>query len=133
MKPIAYEQISGPEFARLIGPDDLILIPISAPENHGEHLPLGTDLYISEAIAKQTAEVYLRLAPGAKVFLYPGVSIGGATIRGRGSVKIRSKELRKDLTFLGGGLFCRAFGRLRFCQATGACPMSRRWTWRLRR
>jgi len=52
------------ELARLSWPDardaireaDVALLPVGAMEQHGPHLPLGTDWYIASHIAHETAE-----------------------------------------------------------------------------
>ena len=117
-----YEELSGPAFASRIGPKDVIFIPISAPENHGEHLPLGTDLYISEEVSLRAAIRYAKKHPEDNIFLYPCITIGGATIRGRGSVKIRSSQLRKALLFLGKRLIKQGFLRILFISGHGGVP-----------
>jgi len=65
------------ELARLNWPDaqDAIrrsrvaLLPVGATEQHGPHLPLGTDWYIAQHIARETAEQDALL-------LLPGFSVG---------------------------------------------------------
>lgn len=122
MKPIAYDEISGPKFAKIMGSKDVIFIPTSAPENHGPHLPLGTDIYISQKIAEKVADIYAKKYPERKAFVYPALTIGGATIRGRGSVKVKSKDLRQSLKFLGRRLIKQGFRRIVFVSGHGGVP-----------
>ena len=46
---------------------DTVIIPIGSTEQHGYHLPIGTDTYIAEAIAKRMAEHFGAL----KLFAVP--------------------------------------------------------------
>ncbi len=52
------------------------LLPVAAIEQHGPHLPLGTDAYILEAVLKRLAETPPR---SAEVLLLPMQSIGDST------------------------------------------------------
>ncbi len=122
MELIKYDEISGKSFADMISPLDVIIIPISAPENHGPHLPLGTDLYISNALAKKAGELFKEKHPETNIFIYPPIPIGGATIKGAGSVKFRSHLLGKGLTFLGKRLIKQGFRRIAFITAHGGVP-----------
>lgn len=49
---------------------DLAIMPIGAVEQHGLHLPLGTDWIIAQAVARQTAEL---LACERNVYLMPAL------------------------------------------------------------
>ena len=122
MAVIEYNNISGPKFIQDVTSRDVILIPVSAPENHGAHLPLGTDLYISEALARIAGEIYEKSVPDARAYLFPPVSIGGATIRGAGSVKVRSKDLERGLFFLGKRLIKQGFCRIVLFSGHGGVP-----------
>jgi len=75
--------------------DDVLILPISAPENHGPHLPLGTDTILSENLAYRVGVKLARLFPQRRIWLHPVWPLGGATIRGVGSLKIRSHLLRR--------------------------------------
>ncbi len=44
-----YAHLSGPDLADL-GPDTVAVCPLGAIENHGSHLPLGTDTILADAI-----------------------------------------------------------------------------------
>ncbi len=50
----------------------LVLIPIGATEAHGPHLPLGTDVYLSEELARRAARVIEQ--SGARVIIAPSIS-----------------------------------------------------------
>ncbi|TDT16888.1 creatinine amidohydrolase [Ilumatobacter fluminis] len=44
-------ELSSPEAERRIGADSILLCPVGAIEQHGPHLPLGTDLIVVDAFA----------------------------------------------------------------------------------
>lgn len=51
----------------------LILIPISPMEEHGPHLPIGTDVMAAADIAARTANQLENKAPAHAVVLCPAV------------------------------------------------------------
>ena len=66
----------------------VVIVPIGSTEQHGYHLPIGTDVYLAEALAEKTAE-----KTGALV--YPSIHFGYSwSWRGRiGTVTIRQDML----------------------------------------
>jgi len=46
-----YEDLTGPEIAREIGPSSILLLPVGATEQHGPHLPLSVDTVIAHETA----------------------------------------------------------------------------------
>ena len=48
-------ELSSPEAERRIGPDSILLCPVGAIEQHGPHLPLGTDLIVASTNHKGEA------------------------------------------------------------------------------
>ena len=64
--------ITWPEAARLAGSRTLV-VPIGSTEQHGPHLPLGTDTMVVEALCQALAE-----SNPAKVMLSPTISIGAS-------------------------------------------------------
>lgn len=46
-----YEDLTGPEIAREIGPSSILLLPVGAIEQHGPHLPLSVDAVIAHETA----------------------------------------------------------------------------------
>ena len=38
-----------------LAPDTVALLPLGATEQHGPHLPLGTDTFLVETVARQAA------------------------------------------------------------------------------
>ena len=62
-------ELSGPETARVLGPDSVLVLPTGAMEHHGPHLPLITDALIAESVA--TAAVERAAAAGLDVWQLP--------------------------------------------------------------
>ena len=51
-------ELSGPRVGDVLSADSIIIVPLGAVEQHGPHLPLGTDLIVAEAVARATVEVH---------------------------------------------------------------------------
>jgi len=50
-------EMSSPETAKALREVNLAIIPIGSVEQHGKHLPMGTDYYAAEALARRTASL----------------------------------------------------------------------------
>lgn len=122
MEFLHFEKLNGLQFPDIVAPEDVMVIPLSSPEHHGPHLPLGTDGFISEEVAKRAAKEFASCYPNSKIFLYPTLHLGGATISEVGSVKVKSTDLKKCLKFLGRRLIKQGFRRIAFISAHGAPP-----------
>ena len=53
--PATLPEMSGPQVQEMLKVTQTILIPFGAVEDHGAHLPLGTDIYEAREIARRTA------------------------------------------------------------------------------
>lgn len=51
-----YEDLTGPDIAREIGPSSILLLPVGATEQHGPHLPLSVDTVIAHETATAVVE-----------------------------------------------------------------------------
>lgn len=92
-----FEELNWKEIENLDKEKTLILIPMSPPEAHGPHLPIGTDMFVTEEISK---EVIIRLKKKRKrlnPILYPTLVIGycGANIDIPGSVSVDVKTFER--------------------------------------
>lgn len=90
--------------------DVTALLPLGAVEVHGNHLPLGTDAYLAEALAKMVAE---RLGRQACTVL-PVLPYGQVWSLGKapGSISISDDVLRGILEDIGTGLWQAGIKRL---------------------
>lgn len=57
------------------GGPDLVLVPLGATEQHGPHLPLGTDTMLAEAVSRQVAS---RLGGAPGVLVAPALPYGSS-------------------------------------------------------
>jgi len=53
-----WENLTAPDFARAVKEaQGVCLLPLAVIEKHGDHLPLGTDLFIGMEVARRAAEI----------------------------------------------------------------------------
>ena len=52
------DEVTSPEFARLAESGRLFILPFGSLEEHGSHLPLGTDMFQAEEVARSVAEEF---------------------------------------------------------------------------
>jgi len=71
-----------------------VLFTVSPLEEHGPHLPVGTDLYISEFFAEQLAARILEAKPDWTVLLGPPIPIGASAIDHAGTLLVRARTVR---------------------------------------
>jgi creatinine amidohydrolase len=67
--PVELARLSWPDARDAMRRSRVALLPIGATEQHGPHLPLGTDWYIARHIARETADQ-------DSLLLLPGFSVG---------------------------------------------------------
>ena len=84
-KSIYYRDMRWPELKEFADKGAIILLPLGQTEEHGPHLPVGCDSYISEEIAREVGEAAAREIPllvmptvwcgysGRDLFDWPGV------------------------------------------------------------
>lgn len=72
--PATLPEMTGPEVQEMLKVTDTVLIPVGATEDHGAHLPLGTDSMEAREICRRTA---VRLAEqGCPVVIGPVIPFG---------------------------------------------------------
>ena len=49
-------EMKWPEFKEFVKKTDFAILPVAALEQHGPHLPFGSDVYIANGIAERVAE-----------------------------------------------------------------------------
>ncbi len=67
------EELTSPEFARLVGPDTIVVLPLAAIEPHGPHLPLSTDCDIARGHLGRLKDY---VSPAHEVVVLPLQTIG---------------------------------------------------------
>lgn len=75
----------------------LVFLPVSPVEEHGPHLPLGTDLYAASDIAGAGIEILEKEAPDLNYVLYPGIPLGCADITADfpGTISVKGNTLMR--------------------------------------
>jgi creatinine amidohydrolase len=98
-----WDERTYPELER-VGPRVVAILPLGAIEAHGPHLPVGTDIWIAEAMARRGAET-LR-ADGVAAFVLPALAYAPAPFADdfAGTLSIRPETMRLLLLDLGTAL-----------------------------
>ena len=78
-KKYKHVEMSWPEFETFVKQTNFAILPIGAIEEHGPHLPFGTDIYIGEYLAEKLANATgglllqsLAYTPSFSLRLFPG-------------------------------------------------------------
>ncbi len=95
-RPLLLAELSWPEVAEYLERDRRLIIPIGTCEQHGRHLPLGTDSLIAERLAHDlSAEFGVLVAPTVAY----GVNVATEQAYA-GTASIRRKTLHRTLNDL---------------------------------
>jgi creatinine amidohydrolase len=89
------ENLSWPEFNELARERTIIFIPLSPVEEHGPHLPLGTDFFSARDIAERAAGIVSAKDGSIQAVLAPTIPLGCAEITADfpGTISLRGKTL----------------------------------------
>ncbi|MCV7420713.1 creatininase [Mycobacterium yunnanensis] len=88
--PVLYHHMTWPEIAAAAGADVPVVIPVGATEQHGPHLPVGTDWVLPERILTEAAR-YRRIVVGPFVpFGYRSRPGSGGGQQFPGTVSLRA-------------------------------------------
>lgn len=85
------EALTWPELHALDRERAVVLIPFSPLEEHGPHLPIGTDLFVARHFAEGIAQRLEASRPTITTLLAPPVPLGAGTVPMTGSVNIRAE------------------------------------------
>ncbi len=88
------DELTWPELDALDRGRTVIFIPFSPMEEHGPHLPIGTDLFVARHFAEALGREVEARRSGVTALVMPGVPLGAGTVPMRGSV-----NLTLDLVF----------------------------------
>jgi creatinine amidohydrolase len=105
-------ELRSPEVAALAESGAVVVLPISPLEEHGPHLPLGTDAMLAEHFAGLCAEIVRTHQPDVPVVLAPLIPLGTHVFRFMGSISIRQRVIRNLLIDYGRSLAEAGFGKL---------------------
>lgn len=75
--------------------NSIVLVPLSPIEEHGPHLPLGTDIFGARDIAKTAAGYICEENPSLQAVLAPAIPLGCSAITEDfpGTISLRGKTL----------------------------------------
>jgi creatinine amidohydrolase len=82
------EDLTWPELDALDRKRTVIFIAFSPLEEHGPHLPIGTDVYMANHFAEAIARQVEAQRPGVTALLLPPIPLGAGTVPMRGSVNV---------------------------------------------
>ncbi len=106
MPVLKLEELSWPQLEALDRARTVIFVPVSPIEEHGPHLPLGTDMYTCRALAEVLAAQLEARCPDVTAVLLPMTPLGSGTVPYLGSIGAPPRLVRDMLMHVG-----RAFAR----------------------
>lgn len=92
----ALDRLTWPEVRQVLGEDSRLLLPVGSLEQHGPHLPLGTNTFIAETLARD-------LSDDCGILLAPTLAYGvvrGASGTFAGVAGLRRKTLHRTVNEL---------------------------------
>ncbi|MGE5325595.1 MAG: creatininase family protein [Deltaproteobacteria bacterium] len=72
----------------------VVIFTVSPLEEHGPHLPVGTDVFISEFFVMQLAQKIAESKPGWTVLIGPSLPIGASAFEHAGTLLVRARTVR---------------------------------------
>lgn len=85
-----FEELSSPEVAALDRDSTVLLLPLGSIEQHGNHMPLGTDTMLAESLCLEAAEC---LRPNIFVLPPPWYGYSPHHMHFAGSITLRAETL----------------------------------------
>lgn len=112
---IEWNTLRAPEFQN-ITKEDVALVIVGSLEQHALHLPVGTDVFLGNAVAKAAAGKSKR-----RIFVLPAVNYGFSAhhMDFPGSITLRQKTLVSVLEDIGDGVISTGFSNLVFLISHG--------------
>jgi creatinine amidohydrolase len=97
MKIIQLEELSWKQLDAMDRKKTILFIPISPLEEHGPHLPLGTDFLTARDVAKESIRMISKRKPDLTVVLFPAIPLGYSKMASDfpGTVSIQTNTLKK--------------------------------------
>ncbi|RMG34736.1 MAG: creatininase family protein [Planctomycetota bacterium] len=111
-----FHELTAPRIRALEKPSVLVLVPIAAVEQHGPHLPTGTDTIICTAIAERIEQRFPH-----RVLLVPTVWLGASAhhLRFGATLSAELESFIHTLKDIGRSLLDQGFRRLLFLNGHG--------------
>lgn len=81
-----------------------VLFTVSPLEEHGPHLPVGTDLMTAGSVCRKLAERILLAKPGWTVLIGPDLPFGASAFDRAGTLRVRARTVRNATQDYGAAL-----------------------------
>jgi creatinine amidohydrolase len=85
-----FEELTSPEVAALDHDKTILILPLGSVEQHGNHMPLGTDTLLAQAVSLAAAE---RVSGGVAVLPPPWYGFSAHHMRFAGSITLKAETL----------------------------------------
>ena len=92
---LEYKNLTYKEIENLNRNKTIFLMALSPLETHGEHLPLGTDLIISDKLLELYHEKISNKYPDYNIIKLPSLALGASLLPIDGSIEIKARNLEK--------------------------------------
>jgi len=116
--PLHWDFCSRDQIASLARQDAVVIIPTGATEQHGPHLPVGTDAIIASEIATRAVK---RASDSVPVLLLPALTYGSSQhhMMYSGTVSLHDDLFISQLVDIGNSIVNHGFRRLLFVNGHG--------------
>jgi creatinine amidohydrolase len=113
-KPLVLQEMSWTDVNAYLETNDMVIIPIGSTEQHGPHLPLGTDSYIATDLAKM-------ISSRTGVLVAPVVLAGYSVYHSgfSGTLSLKPETMEQVLFETAGMLIKHGFRRIMFLNGHG--------------
>jgi creatinine amidohydrolase len=108
-KVLRLAELSFTQLDRLDRDRAAVVFTASPLEEHGPHLPVGTDVYISEFFAERAAVRLQQAMPGWTALLGPPLPIGASAFEHAGTLLVRPRTVRNAALDYGAALARQGF------------------------
>lgn len=98
------EELSFTQIEALDRERTVVLFTVSPLEEHGPHLPVGTDLLTSDSICRKLAERIVEERRGWTVLIGPNLPIGASAFDRAGTLLVRARTVRNATLGYGAAL-----------------------------
>ncbi|MGM0445876.1 MAG: creatininase family protein [Bacillota bacterium] len=94
---LEYKNMTYKEVEKLDREKTIFLMSLSPLETHGKHLPLGTDLIVSDKLLEKYNEKLNIKYPDYEIIKLPSLALGASLLPVDGSIEIKARNLEKIL------------------------------------
>lgn len=106
---LEYVKMRLPEISALNRESTVFMMSVSPIEVHGPHLPVGTDVFIAEELAKRYIKALHRRSPELTFVTLPSLYLGSDALPVKGSLSVAAPYLEGALLSYGKGLAAQGF------------------------